>query len=141
MINFFINNLRLKSKRSDSGFTLVELLVTVGIIGILASIAIPKFFDYKRRAYDARAKSDAENVRTAEEAYYVDWERYTSTQSRLPGFTTMSTGVTLTLGTANNSQDYSLSTYHGSGLNTMCYTTEGNSKGIQVVSGTGATCP
>ena len=60
------------SDRNDLGFTLVELLVSVAIVGILASIAIPAFSDYKRRAYDAHAISNITSMRTTMEAYLVD---------------------------------------------------------------------
>ncbi len=62
--------------KNQKGFTLIELLVVVAIIGILASIAIPAFADYKKRAFDARAISELRNVITSQEAYYVDNQSY-----------------------------------------------------------------
>ncbi|MGI8548649.1 MAG: type IV pilin protein [Gemmatimonadaceae bacterium] len=56
-------------KRNTKGFTLIELLIVVVIIGILASIAIPKFTATKERAYLALMKSDLRNLATAEEGY------------------------------------------------------------------------
>jgi prepilin-type N-terminal cleavage/methylation domain-containing protein len=58
-------------------FTLIELLIVVVIIGILASIAIPKFANTKERAYIASMKSDLRNLVTAEESYFADAVAYT----------------------------------------------------------------
>jgi type IV pilus assembly protein PilA len=58
------------------GFTLIELMVTVSIIGVLATIAVPQFISNRGRALDTRAKTDLRNVAVAEEAYYADFERY-----------------------------------------------------------------
>jgi len=52
-------------KLSRAGFTLVELLMTMAIIGVLANIAISQFTLYKQRAYDSMAKSDISNFRNA----------------------------------------------------------------------------
>lgn len=62
--------------RSRGGFTLIELLIVVVIIGILASIAIPKFGSTKERAYLAKMKSDLRNLATAQEGYLGDYQVY-----------------------------------------------------------------
>jgi type IV pilus assembly protein PilA len=63
----------LKDRRQDeTGFTLIELMVVVLIMGILMAIAIPTFLSTQGSANDASAKSNATNVFTGEKAYYED---------------------------------------------------------------------
>ena len=59
-----------------AGFTLIELVIVVVIIGILATIAIPKFANTKTRAYIASMKSDLRNLLTSEESFFADSIRY-----------------------------------------------------------------
>lgn len=56
--------------RRSAGFTLVELLIVVVIIGILASIAIPKFNSTRERSYKAAMVSDLKNLALVQEAYF-----------------------------------------------------------------------
>ncbi|MBI3301810.1 MAG: type II secretion system protein [Deltaproteobacteria bacterium] len=70
----------------EKGFTLIELLVTIAVLGILAVFAIPQMAAYRTRAFNARAESDLRNLITAEEAYWVDYQTYTTITSALPGF-------------------------------------------------------
>lgn len=65
--------------KKNKGFTLIELMIVIAIIGILAAIAIPQFAKYRRKAYNSAALSDLKNVRTEVEAYYADHDNYPAT--------------------------------------------------------------
>jgi prepilin-type N-terminal cleavage/methylation domain-containing protein len=83
---------------TGKGFTLVELLIVVVIIGILATIAIPRFVTTKEKAYVAVMKSDLRNLATAEEAYFSANTVYTTSTTNMSY--APSTGVTVTVGAA-----------------------------------------
>jgi prepilin-type N-terminal cleavage/methylation domain-containing protein len=47
---------------NEKGFTLIELMIVIAIIGILAAIAIPNFISYRNKSFCSRAESDANNI-------------------------------------------------------------------------------
>ena len=58
------------------GFTLIELLIVVVIIGILAAIAIPKFSSVKQKGYKTQAIAELQSLKTAQETFFTDSNRY-----------------------------------------------------------------
>jgi type IV pilus assembly protein PilA len=86
------------SPSTNGGFTLLELIVVVAVVGILAAIAIQQFSIYRSRATDAVMRSDIKNAALAMESYYGEFLEYPSSLNaiQLVGFR-KSTGVTLTL--------------------------------------------
>lgn len=60
----------------NKGFTLIELIIVVAIVGILAAIAIPSFVNYRTRSYNSAAVADLRSMRTALELYYQENAHY-----------------------------------------------------------------
>ena len=65
---------RLPKRRG--GFTLIELMIVVAIIGLLAAIAIPNFIRFQLRAKSAEGKGNLAAIRTAEESYFAEYSAY-----------------------------------------------------------------
>ena len=70
-----------KLRSNKEGFTLIELMIVIAIIGILAAIAIPNFIEYRNKSYCSRAESDANTIAATLADYFA-----------IPSHTTLPTG-------------------------------------------------
>jgi prepilin-type N-terminal cleavage/methylation domain-containing protein len=120
------------TRKDESGFTLIELMIVIAIIGILAAIAIPQFSAYRTRSYNSAANADLRNAATAQEAYYVDAQSYASAVNSLTGSSyglytsdNVSLWVVGVSGTAP--ADYTMRSLHSSGDKTWSIVGPGGS--------------
>lgn len=82
-IEFSAPNKRVRP--SQVGFTLIELMIVVAIIGILASIALPAYSDYVKRGKAAEATSTLADLRVKMEQYFQDNRTYVGADALVPG--------------------------------------------------------
>jgi type IV pilus assembly protein PilE len=103
--------------RFRKGFTLLELLIVVLIIGIMSAFAIPRFQNTKGKAYASSMKSDLRNVASQQEQYFT----YNGTYSNDLGLISMtsSQGVTITVIEANG-RGWSATATHPSAYPMVC---------------------
>jgi prepilin-type N-terminal cleavage/methylation domain-containing protein len=125
------------SRSEIRGFTLVELMTVLVVIGVLAGIALAQFSEYRSYAFDSRAKSDLRNVATAEESYFIDTEEYksctllngTGSCSTLQGVGHLSGGVNLQVVSVND--EYFTATSSHSNGSGVTYSWNSDNGGLQ----------
>lgn len=88
-------------RHHNKGFTLIELLIVVVLIAILAAIAIPSLFQTKERSFIVTMKSDLRNLTSAQEAYFSDYQTYSSSVTDLGSLFILSPSVSVAIDSAS----------------------------------------
>jgi type IV pilus assembly protein PilA len=96
--------LKIFRKDGQKGFTLIELMIVIAIIGILAAIAIPRYMEYKKRGYIASCVADGKNALTGVIVYAGEHSTIIPPQETISG-SNPGTIYTTVRASANNSID------------------------------------
>jgi type IV pilus assembly protein PilA len=112
-------------RRSDHGFTLIEILIVIVILGVLAAIAIPKYSKAKDKAYFTVMRTDLRNLMTAQEAYRQLGGAYYGGPIPAPGTDLQpSSGVTITIVESSNT-GWAAAATHASASGRTCAVYDG----------------
>jgi prepilin-type N-terminal cleavage/methylation domain-containing protein len=97
------------------GFTLIELLTIIMIIGVLASVAVPKYNRAKNKAFNGAMVSDLRNLVTAQERHFADNQAYASDTAAIDFRPSVKVTITISNVTASG---YQATATHASGIST-----------------------
>ena len=118
--------LKIFRKEGQKGFTLIELMIVIAIIGILAAIAIPQFVSYRQKGYNTQAKGELKSFYTACQAYFADNPGASGdcTAANVVATFQKSPAVTITVGGGQTLSG--VTSYHSSGTSTFTIGSSGN---------------
>ncbi len=90
MFRFFVNQ---KRRTAEGGFTLIELVVVLAILGILLALAVPRYLGARKRAYKAEADNILQEAKTLSWAYYQEYNTFSGISSAADIGLTMPSGA------------------------------------------------
>ena len=108
----------------QKGFTLIELMIVIAIIGILAAIAIPQFVSYRQKGYNTQAKAELKSFYTACQAYFAESRASDCSEAAVSQWFTRSSNVTITPTTGQSM--INTTAKHDAGPSTYTITNGGN---------------
>ncbi|MCC6766872.1 MAG: prepilin-type N-terminal cleavage/methylation domain-containing protein [Deltaproteobacteria bacterium] len=88
--------------RDHRGFTLIEVLIVLVLVGVLAGLAISQYAGFRRRGYDSKVAATVRGVATGEEAYYAENRIYATSVGELRGMTLGDVEIAITAGNSGN---------------------------------------
>ena len=139
---------RLKTKRSENGFTLIELMIVVAIIGILAAVAIPSYQDYTARAQVSEGLALTSSFKTILAEYYsgkADFTGLANDITNLSGTTSGKYVQSITLANGTTSSTSIVATFKAadvaSGIQSSTFAVETLDGGLQWTCGNYTTLP
>lgn len=109
---------RFVMKKLNSGFTLIELMVTIAVIAILAAVALPSYQDYVRRGKVQEAPTTLSGYRAQMEQNYQDNRNYGSSTACAVTVPTATKSFTYACSTSNSNQSFSATATGNSGTPT-----------------------
>ena len=115
-----------RKKEGQKGFTLIELMIVIAIIGILAAIAIPQFVSYRQKGYNTQAKGELKSFFTACQAYYADNPTVTGNCSTTLVEQTFIPSSTVNIAPTGGMNMTGTTSYHSSGTSTYTIGSSGN---------------